>query len=48
MFAVTWLVALSVWRFGHVEQRWDEAAMRARQLAEPESEELEPVLLRAE
>ena len=50
MFAVTWLVALSIWRFGRVEQRWDEAAMRARQLAEPGPEELhgEPVLLRAE
>jgi hypothetical protein len=30
MFAVTWLVALSIWRFGHIEQRWDNAALRAQ------------------
>ena len=30
MFAVTWLVALAIWRFGHVEQRWDDAALRAQ------------------
>ena len=22
LFAVTWLVALAVWRFGRIEQRW--------------------------
>jgi nickel/cobalt transporter (NiCoT) family protein len=33
MFAVTWLVALSIWRFGHIEQRWDNAALRAQAAA---------------
>ena len=22
LFVVTWLVALSIWRFGRIEQRW--------------------------
>jgi nickel/cobalt transporter (NiCoT) family protein len=35
MFVVTWMVALAIWRFGRVEQRWDAAAIRAR--AENES-----------
>ncbi|MHB8440100.1 MAG: Nickel transporter NicT [Acidimicrobiales bacterium] len=30
MFVVTWLVALGVWRFGRLEDRWDQAAARAR------------------
>jgi high-affinity nickel-transport protein len=30
MFVVTWAVALSVWRFGNIEARWDEAAAKAR------------------
>jgi nickel/cobalt transporter (NiCoT) family protein len=30
MFAVTWIVALGIWHFGHIEQRWDAAAARAR------------------
>ena len=34
MFAITWMIALAVWRFGRIEQRWDEAAMRARQRAQ--------------
>ena len=29
MFILTWAVALSVWRFGHIEQRWDLAAVKA-------------------
>jgi len=33
MFVVTWAIALSVWRFGHIEARWDKAATRARQSA---------------
>ncbi|MGD1011908.1 MAG: HoxN/HupN/NixA family nickel/cobalt transporter [Acidimicrobiales bacterium] len=33
MFVATWVVALSIWRFGHVEERWDAAAMRARATA---------------
>jgi high-affinity nickel-transport protein len=50
MFAVTWLAALSIWRFGRIEQRWDSAAMRARQLAEtgPGERRAEPALLQAE
>jgi high-affinity nickel-transport protein len=30
MFVVTWAVALSVWRFGNIEARWDAAAAKAR------------------
>jgi high-affinity nickel-transport protein len=30
LFVVTWAIALAVWRFGHVEQRWDESAQRHR------------------
>lgn len=30
MFAVIWIVALAVWRFGHIEARWDAAAARNR------------------
>jgi high-affinity nickel-transport protein len=29
MFVVTWVVALSVWHFGRIEQRWDLAAAEA-------------------
>ncbi len=29
-FVVTWVVALLIWRFFHVEARWDAAAARAR------------------
>ena len=29
IFVLTWAVALSVWRFGHIEQRWDLAAAKA-------------------
>jgi high-affinity nickel-transport protein len=50
MFAVTWLGALAVWRFGRIEQRWDAAAMRARKRADFMSTEplAEPVLSKAE
>ena len=34
IFVVTWVVALSIWRFGHVEERWDAAALQARAAAE--------------
>lgn len=34
LFVITWVVALAVWRFGHVEQRWEAAALRARALRE--------------
>jgi len=30
VFVVTWAVALSIWRFGRIEERWDAAAVRAR------------------
>ena len=30
LFVVTWVVALSIWRFGRIEQRWDSAAAAAR------------------
>ncbi|HVC24209.1 MAG TPA: HoxN/HupN/NixA family nickel/cobalt transporter [Acidimicrobiales bacterium] len=30
LFVVTWVVALAIWRFGRIEQRWDEAATAAR------------------
>ena len=29
IFVATWVVALSIWRFGHVEERWDAAALQA-------------------
>jgi high-affinity nickel-transport protein len=31
MFITTWLIALSIWKFGHIEERWN------AHLAEPES-----------
>jgi high-affinity nickel-transport protein len=30
LFVVTWVVALSIWRFGRIEERWDAAALAAR------------------
>ena len=30
LFVVVWAVALSVWRFGRVEARWEAAAARSR------------------
>jgi high-affinity nickel-transport protein len=30
VFVVTWAVALSIWRFGRIEEKWDAAALRAR------------------
>jgi high-affinity nickel-transport protein len=38
VFVITWVVALGVWRFGHVEARWEASAARARQRREPEME----------
>jgi nickel/cobalt transporter (NiCoT) family protein len=29
VFVLTWVIALSIWRFGKIEQRWDLAAARA-------------------
>ncbi|HUY06667.1 MAG TPA: HoxN/HupN/NixA family nickel/cobalt transporter [Acidimicrobiales bacterium] len=31
MFLFVWIVALLLWRFGQIEQRWDRAAIRARE-----------------
>jgi high-affinity nickel-transport protein len=33
LFGLTWLVALSVWRWGRIEERWDMAAATARDCA---------------
>lgn len=33
IFVVTWVAALSIWRFGKIEARWDDAADRARNSA---------------
>ena len=30
LFVVVWAVAISIWRFGHVEARWEAAAARSR------------------
>jgi high-affinity nickel-transport protein len=30
LFILTWIVALSIWRFGRIEQRWDLATANAR------------------
>ena len=38
IFVVTWVVALSIWHFGHVESRWEHHAAQARAeraIAEP-------------
>jgi high-affinity nickel-transport protein len=40
LFVITWMVALGVWRFGHVEARWEESAARARQHRQPEMEQV--------
>jgi nickel/cobalt transporter (NiCoT) family protein len=29
VFVLTWVVALAIWRFGHIEQKWDLEAARA-------------------
>ncbi len=29
IFVLTWAIALSIWRFGKIEQRWDIAAAKA-------------------
>jgi len=31
LFVATWAIALSIWRFGHIEAKWDAAAARARE-----------------
>ena len=38
LFALTWIVALVVWRVGNVEEKWDLEAARARGRAEAQGE----------
>jgi high-affinity nickel-transport protein len=45
LFAVTWTAALAVWRFGHIEARWDIAAVRARARHEDTPASLDPVMV---
>jgi high-affinity nickel-transport protein len=30
LFVATWAIALSIWHFGHIEAKWDAAALRAQ------------------
>jgi len=30
LFVATWVVALAIWRYGHIEARWEAAAIEAR------------------
>jgi nickel/cobalt transporter (NiCoT) family protein len=39
LFVITWVVALGIWRFGHVEARWEDSAARARKARQPEMEQ---------
>jgi high-affinity nickel-transport protein len=41
IFVVTWIVALSIWRFGNIEARWEQSATVARQRRQREME-MEP------
>jgi high-affinity nickel-transport protein len=43
MFVVTWAIALAIWRFGHIEDRWDASATRSRTEAPRLAPELEGV-----
>ena len=38
LFALTWIVALVVWRVGNVEEKWDLEAAQARGRAEAQGE----------
>ena len=35
LFVLTWVVALAVWRFGHIEQKWNEGLAEPQPLARP-------------
>jgi high-affinity nickel-transport protein len=35
VFVVTWGVSLGVWRYGHIEDRWDAAALNAQAIRSP-------------
>ncbi len=43
MFVVTWVVALTIWHFGHIEERWDAAALKARADSESSAAAGDPV-----
>jgi hypothetical protein len=50
VFVLTWVVALAIWRFGKIEQRWDRAAgslAPSESLAPPESPAPAGVLVEA-
>jgi high-affinity nickel-transport protein len=38
LFALTWIVALLVWRIGKVEEKWDLGAAQARSTSATETE----------
>jgi high-affinity nickel-transport protein len=42
VFVVTWGVALSIWRFGHIEEKWDRVSREARAAREMFHQGLEP------
>ena len=46
MFVATWIIALAIWRFGRIEQKWSigmqQAAVRSASSAEPDGPYLEP------
>ena len=47
VFVLTWVVALAIWRFGKIEQRWDPAARDSGQRSgEPGEPEAGPLLAR--
>jgi high-affinity nickel-transport protein len=48
LFVVTWVVALAIWRWGHIEQRWDDAANAARARKGDFGAAEEPVFAKAE
>jgi len=31
VFVITWVVALSIWRFGHIEAKWEASAQQSRE-----------------
>ena len=47
LFVATWAIALAIWRYGHIEERWDAAADKARREAALAGEE-QAALARAE
>jgi high-affinity nickel-transport protein len=47
IFVITWVAALSIWRFGRIEEKWDAAALSARAEADLTAVELIAVEARA-